>query len=311
MAQNSALSHVGLIKEVTLGSYLAPTLFLPTDGPVAPVDVFERVEDESYDANRTKLRGVYDGIHDGGLSWAGHLYPEVPGPLLRGLGFTDTISGAGPYLHTLKLPAAGTQPPSYSITDYDTVEARGWPGAMIDTLGLKGDMNGSIKYDVKWKGFPSAAQSTPTPTFASVPPWLGWNAQLSLAGTPSTKVLSWELSFAQEVDTIHTLANVQTPLTTFAGSLTGDGKFRAIYDATTEIARYRGNTQVAVAIVLTHPTAPNVLTFTATVGAYITGKTDRGGKYATLDLEWKGVYNATDAGPLQVTLSNSVSTAYP
>lgn len=310
MPQNSALSHFGIGKETVLGTYVVPTLFLPTDGAPKPLDTFERIEDVSYDANRTELRGVYDGIHDGSIGWSGLFYPEVPGLLLRGLGFTDTVTGAGPFLHTFKLPAAGTQGYSFSATLYDTVEARGWTGQMVDTLGLKIDTSGSAKYDVAMKGFPSAAQSTPTPTFATTPAWLNWQAQFSLAGSTSNKVVSGELTFAQNVDTIHTLANTQSPLTTFAGSLTAGGKFKAIYDATTEIARYRGNTQVAVALTLTHPTAPNVLTFTSTVGAYFAAPIDLGNKYAMVDMEWKGIFNATDAGPMAITLSNSVAGAY-
>lgn len=310
MPQNSALGHLGIGKETVLGTYVVPTLFLPTDGGPKPSDDFERIEDQSYDANRTELRGVYDGVHDGSMGWSGFLYPEAPGLFLRGLGFTDVVTGAGPYLHTFKLPAAGTQPYAFSVTDFDTVEARGWPGMMIDTLGVKIDTNGAIKYDVAFKGFPSAAQSTPTPTFATTPPWLAWQSQFSLAGATSAKMLSGELTFGQGAETIHTLANTQAPFTTFAGSLAAGGKFRALYDATTEIARYRGNTQVAVALTLTHPTAPNVLTFTSTLAAYFNAPTDRGGKYAVVDMEWKGIYNATDAGPMQITLSNSQSAAY-
>lgn len=310
MAQNSALSHVGLIKEVTVGSYLAPTIYLPTDGQPTPSDDMERIIDESYDANRSKVRGIYDGVHDGSIGWSSMFYPDAIGTLLRGLGYVDVVTGSGPFLHTFKLPASNAQPVSFSITDFDTVEARGWPGQMIDTMAVKVDTKGAAKYDVAMKGFPSAPQSTPTPSFTSSAPWLSWNAQLSLAGSTSNKGLTAEIDFNQGAETIHTLQNSQSPLTTYAGSLDVGVKFRAIYDATTEIARHRGNTQVATALTLTHPVSPNVITFTSTVNGYITAKVDRSGTYVVVDLDTTGIFNATDAGPMQVTISNSVAAAY-
>ncbi len=316
MPTDPLLQYIGLMKETVLGTYAAPSgagsLFLPYDGAPKPHDVIEYITDDAVDANVSRLRAVYQGNKDAEFSWDGKLYPEAVGPFLVALGLADTVTGAGPYTHTHKVPAAGTQPPSYSITDYDGVNPRGWPGAMLDQLQIKVPATGPVTYTVDWKGWPSATQSAPTVAEPTSSAFLTWQNQLTIGGVASTRLISGDITFKRNAETIHTAQNSQAPKTTWASAFEVDASAKLLYEDTSDLTRYLTNTQPTVVWTMTQPGGGSspVLTITFTKAAWTDGAVDKSGKYTMLDVKWSGVYNATDGGPVSATLLNGVSTAY-
>jgi hypothetical protein len=311
-ATPTQLGHVGWAKEVTPGTYVAPTLFIPYTAS-NPEDVLEYVNDESADANGTHVRGVYQGVKDSTFDLSGNLYPEVIGALMVCLGLADTVTGAGPYTHTFKMPAAYVVPPSASLTDFNTVEARGYPGQKLSELKVVTDAKGTAKYTSAWMGFPSAAQSTPTPSYPATPSSLmGWETAVTVGGTASDRNINTEITVKRNVEAVHSQNGVQAPREMLADAIEASFSCKSIFDASTDFNHLLSNDQPALQVAITTPGGGSnpVLTLKMSKVSVSKAKVDRSGKYAVLDWSGDGIYNATDAGPIQATLLNAVSTQY-
>ena len=316
MPKLTRLSWIGIGKETTLGTAVVPTLWIPVTRPKVE-DIPDYEKDESIQANPTMYRGVYLGYEDGDVEFDGRLYPEVIGPLLVASGYADSITGAGPsYTHTFKIPAAGTQPPSYTITTYNQLTSSGnvrqYPGAIIDQLDLIVDAKGSCKYTSKWKAWPSSTASKPTPTWVNTTPLMGWEMAPSIGGSAVSRLISSQLTLKSSTELPHTMNGVRTPYTTFAGPREADWKFKAICEDETDWLHLVNNDQPALSLPITSPygsPAP-VLTMIAAAAAFTKEPLDFTQKWVQLDADVTGFYNSGDGGPVQFTLVNGVATAY-
>jgi len=304
----SNLSYLGIAKETTQGTYVAPTDFLPVDKSTLKVDDNPaRLRDETLRGNAALLQGIYDGVKFATVAFSGPFFPDVCGHLLKIIG-PDTIAGSNPYTHTFKLTSA--QPSSYSLADFDVVEARGFVGQVLDTLTLKFDINGFVTYDASFTGWASAAQSTPSNVQTAVSPLLGWNTSVTVAGGANARVISAEFTFKRNVTPVFTMANTQNPKTVWAGPLMLDGgKIRAIVEDNTELNYFLNNTQNAL-VFNANQSASAALALTATKGAWTNALIDRSGDFIAIDLTVDAIYNATDTGPGAVVLTNAKSSAY-
>lgn len=314
MATPTYLSHLGLIKEVTLGTYVAPGgaggLYIPMASAPKVSDVIETVLDQSIDANNSLVRGAYQGLKTSTFAFDTYLYPELTFLLFSGLGLTDTITGAGPYTHTGKIPSAGTQPNSYSATLFNGFEARGFPGLMWDQLKMTVGTNGIVSTTSSLNGWASANQSTPTPAFPTSTPFMAWHNQLSIGGTPSTRLLSGDMTFKRNANTIPTLAATQNPHTTFAGTIDVVGTAKLLFEASNaDYLNYLSNLQPAMVWTMTQGANP-VLTINFGKTSWTKTDQDFSAEYLMLDVTFSGIYNATDQGPFSITLLDSHSTAY-
>lgn len=88
------LSHsalLGLAKESTLGTYVAPTTYIPLLGSSGFEDMITSITDESYRNNDSMLQGWYQGV--GHAEWQIDVmaYPDVIGPFLRSMIGPDTV----------------------------------------------------------------------------------------------------------------------------------------------------------------------------------------------------------------------------
>lgn len=225
--------------------------------------------------------------------------------------------GATHYQHKFKMPAAGTQPPSYSVTDFNQLTAstgtRGYVGQMLDQLDLTIDVKALIKLATQWKGWPSASQSKPTPAYPVIKPGHGWQSSYTVAGAALVGgILSAQYTLKQNVETVHTGQNSQSPWVTFSGEKEAALKLKVAPQDETEMAYYLNNTQPTFVTKVTSPsgTVPPILTLTSTVSAWKKGPLDRTGKYETVPFDIDLVGNSTDGGPLQIMLENGVSSQY-
>ncbi|MBX7464972.1 phage tail tube protein [Streptomyces sp. NPDC057910] len=92
MTQISRLATVGLAKEVTPGTWLAPTVGIPfTKGDME--DMYTELKDESYRGNDTVLQGLYQGAVHAEWSLDVMAYPDLIGHFLAGIIGPDTVSG--------------------------------------------------------------------------------------------------------------------------------------------------------------------------------------------------------------------------
>lgn len=91
MTQLSHLALLGLAKESTIGTYVAPTFFVPFLGGSSVEEVYTEIKDESYRANDSILQGIYQG--NGIADWTIDLmaYPDITGHFLRAMIGPDTV----------------------------------------------------------------------------------------------------------------------------------------------------------------------------------------------------------------------------
>lgn len=310
-AKLARLGHLGLAKEVTQGTPVVPAFFVPYRS-VSPETTFNPIRDESVRANSSVLQGLYQGAGESTFGFGGHPHMDTFGHLLAAIGLVDTVgaTSGGRTAHTMKATAA--QPPSYTITDFDVVEARAYPGMMLDELGLKVDVKGAVDYDAKWKGWPSAAAATPVPSFTAEEPLIGWELTFTAGGASSTRVQSAEWTLARGVEVIHGSDGNQSPRETFADGLQCDLKASVLFEDLTDYNRFLSYATHAVVGAITQPVArgDSALTLTMTSAVCHKAAQGRDGKYVTLDLELSGVYNVTDAGPVQALLRSTRATAF-
>ena len=312
MSKLSRLSHVGGAKETTMGVAVAPTFFPPYTGSPDIEDINPEQRDESVRANDTLLQGVYPGALSSSISFGGRPHVDTFGHYLRAIIGPDTLGGGlnGLTGHTFK--SNNTQPPSYTWTDFDTVEARAYPGCMLQELRISADTAGEAMYSVDWLGWQSAAASTPVPSSTTLQPLLGWQLGWSAGGVSSTRCVNTDIRVRREVEVIPGSDGSQTARETFAGPLEFSATSKLLFEDTTDRARFLTYAQAALVVSLTQPVASGagLLQLTCSKASWNKAKLDRSGKYVTLDVEIDGIYNATDAGPVQAFLNSPNTGAY-
>lgn len=89
----SRLGFVGIAKEATAGTYVAPTAYLPCTN-ISFEDTYGDLRDESYRNNDSVLQGLYQGVGDGAGSFDMSAYPDLIGHFFRGMVGPDTVTAA-------------------------------------------------------------------------------------------------------------------------------------------------------------------------------------------------------------------------
>ncbi|WP_367134420.1 MULTISPECIES: phage tail tube protein [Streptomyces] len=86
----SRLGWVGIAKETTQGTFVAPTFYLPVTKSDFNIE-YTQLKDESFRANDTSLQGLYQGVGQTTASLELAAYPDCIGYLLRVIG-PDTVT---------------------------------------------------------------------------------------------------------------------------------------------------------------------------------------------------------------------------
>lgn len=91
MTALSRLAILGLAKESTVGTYVAPTVYIPFTS-VDYEDIYTEIKDESYRANDSTLQGMYQGVVEADWSIDLLAYADVTGHFLRAIIGPDTVT---------------------------------------------------------------------------------------------------------------------------------------------------------------------------------------------------------------------------
>lgn len=86
----SRLGWLGIAKETTQGTFVAPTFYIPVTKPDAEI-VYEQIKDQSYRASDSMLMGVYQGVGSSTISFDFLGYADAVGFPLRVIG-PDTVT---------------------------------------------------------------------------------------------------------------------------------------------------------------------------------------------------------------------------
>jgi len=318
--QNSVRSYLGIAKEATKGTAVAPTDFLPVmASSLKPVDVIDPLFDEGLRGSLVKNYNYVPGRTRSTYDFSGSVFADTVGYSIAGLlGDVSTVGASAPYTHTISLKnsptaAADAQPISYTITDFYAAAVRAYPGVQFSDFSLKFNADGMLEYDAKTTGWASAAASTPTPSFSAVLPTQVWQGAVTVGGSTISNSISGSIDMKRPVTPVYGIATTQNPYNVFLGALEVTGKITFVMEADTELTRYLTNTQPALVFNWSYGTGATAVQIQATLtkGAYVAAAIDRGSDFVQISVDINALGNTTDAGtsagysPIKWVLKNA------
>jgi len=330
----TANSYLGMVIETTEGTL--PTsgtvYWLPVTTPqITPNQMFLR--DEALRGSPTTVYNQVQGVRHDEFEFKTYLYADTFPTLVRSiLGGTDTKTGSGPYTHAIKLlnsPSTGSQPPTYSILDFDGANYFTVSGAQADSLAITFGAEAAAEATVKYLGNPYVSYTSAPTVFATqslsgeqlIP---AWDTSISIAASNYTNVTTGELTISRKTQPIFTLGT-QAPYNLFAGPIEVNGKFTLVINSTSDsFSTGTGGWALTrsfqpVTITLTDPNdatsgTQHSVSFTMTQAQFHSVKRTRGKEFTELEIEFTCNANAADASsglsPIQATIINATSAAY-
>ena len=202
--QASVRSYVGIAKEVTKGTPVAPTDFIPVlASSLKPVDVIMPLYDQGLRGSNVNSYAYIPGRTHSTVDLGGDVFPDTIGYSLAGvMGEVTTTGASAPYTHTIALKntatvGADSQPTAYTLTDYYAANVRAYGGQQFHDFVLTFNAEGLLSYTAKSTGWLSATASTPTPSFSTILPTPVWQGTVSIGGSSVSTALSGTITMAR------------------------------------------------------------------------------------------------------------------
>lgn len=318
--QNSVRSFIGIAKEVTKGTPIAPTDFLLVNkDTVKPVNVIDPLYDQGLRGAMVENYNYIPGRTRSTFDLGGAVFADGIGYALTGImGACATTGASAPFTHTISLKnslAATTdvQPLSYTLTDFYAAAVRTYAAQQFHDVTLKFSADGMLEFDAKSTGNLSATTTAPTPTFSTVLPTPVWQGTVSIGATQITNGMSGTIAMKRPVTPIYGISQTQDPYQIFVGALDVTGDIEFIMEADTELTRYLTNTQPAIVLNWAYGVSAAAIQIQATItkGAYTAAAYDRGDDFVKITISLNGLGNSTDAGasggfaPIKWVLQNA------
>lgn len=304
--QNTARSYLGIAKEVTKGTPVAPTDFIPvTSSKLKPADVIgELLASDMAQGSLVKNYAYVQGRSNSTYDFGGPVYPDTIGYVLGGiLGSVTTTGASAPYTHVISLKnasatAADAQPTAFTLTDFYAANVRAYPGIQFHDFSMKFTSDGLLDYDAKGTGWLSSTASTPSPTFSSVLPTPVWLANVTIAGSTVSNAVDGNIDMVRPVTPIFGLADTRNPYQVFLGALETKGKIKFVMENDTQLTNFLTNTQPAITFDWSQGTGSTAtqISFTITKGAYTAAVIMRDKDYVEVECDINAIANTTDAG---------------
>jgi hypothetical protein len=303
--QNSVRSYLGIAKEVTKGTAVAPTDFIPVlASKLKPVDVIGELYDEGLRGSLIKNYNYIPGRSNSTFDFGGPVFADTFGYSLGGLlGSVTTTGASAPYTHAISIKnatavGADAQPTSFTLTDFYAANVRAYAGIQIHDLSLKFTSDGLLDYDAKGTGWLSQSASTPTPSFSAVLPIPTWIGTVSIGGTTVSNSVDGSIDMTRPVTPIFGIQNTQNPYQVFLGALETKGTIRFVMENNDELTRYLTNTQPAIVINWAQGAGATATQIQATItkGAYVAAMIDRSKDYVEIEINLNAQGNTTDTG---------------
>jgi hypothetical protein len=303
--QNSVRSYLGIAKEVTKGTPVAPTDFIPVlASKMKPVDVIGELYDEGLRGSLVQTYNYIQGRTNSTFDFGGPVFADTFGYSLGGLlGSVTTTGASAPFTHTISIKnatAAGAdaQPTAFTLTDFYAASVRAYAGIQIHDLSLKFTSDGLLDYDARGTGWQSTSASTPTPSFSTVLPIPTWIGTVSIGGSTISNSVDGSIDMTRPVTPIFGISNTQNPYQVFLGALETRGKIRFVMENNDELTRYLTNTQPAIVLNWAQGTGATATQIQATItkGAYVAAMIDRSKDYVEIEVDINAQGNTTDTG---------------
>lgn len=290
---------LGIAKEATKGAAVASTDFLPLT-TITPGTQYTYLADEGMRGSMVKNYGEVQGVVASTFDLAGDIRPTSGYALAGILGDIVTTGATAPFSHQISTLNSGTgQPTGYTLTHFDVVNARQYPGQQFTDVGLKFTPNGLLSYTAKTMGWGSAIQaSPPTPSYDSVAPMGAWRGTATVGGSAVLNVVDGSVDIKRTGAGIYTLQNSQQPYAVFVGAVELTGKLTFVLEDESQFNHYLVNDQPSLALTWTQGAGATTetLTVTCSKAAYTTGAITPGKDYFEMVVDFTGIGNVTDAG---------------
>lgn len=318
--QASSRSFVGIAKEATKGTAVAPTDFIPVaKDSLKPADIVDPLYDTGLRGSNVMNYAYVQGRTRSTFDFGGAVFADAIGYPIAGLmGSVATTGASAPYTHTISLKnsltsSADTQPISYTLTDFYAVAVRQFPGCQFSDFSMKFNADGMLEMDTKSTGWASATTTDPTPTFSTVLPTPVWRGTVSIGGNTITTAMEGNIDMKRAVTPIYGISNTQNPYQVFLGALEVTGTIKFVMDADTQLTNFLNNAQPAIVLNWAYGSSTTAVQIQATItkGAYTAAVIDRGDDFVTVTIELNGQGNTTDAGstggyaPIKWVLQNA------
>jgi len=318
--QASVRSYLGIAKEVTKGTIVAPTDFIPVaKDNLKPVDLVDPLYDTGLRGSNVVNYNYIAGRTRSTFDFGGAVFADTIGYSIAGLlGSVATTGASAPYTHTISLENSLTsdvdvQPLSYTLTDFYAVEVRSYPGCQFSDFSLKFNADGMLEYDAKTTGWASSTVADPTPTFGTVLPTPVWRGTVSIGGASVATAMEGNIDMTRAATPIYGISNTQNPYQIFLGPLEVTGSIKFVMETDAELTRFLTNTQPAIVLNWAYGAGAAAVQIQATItkGAYTAAVIERGDDFVSVTIELNGQGNTTDAGstggfaPIKWVLQNA------
>lgn len=303
--QQSVRSYLGIAKEATKGTAVAPTDYIPVyKDSLKPADIIDPLYDTGLRGSNVVNYNYIPGRTRSTLDFSSAAFADTIGYALAGLlGSVSTSGASAPYTHTISLKnsqsaAADDQPISYTLTDFYAAAVRAYPGCQFHDFSLKFNADGMLEYDAKTTGFISASASTPTPSFSTLLPTPVWQGTVSIGGSQVSTAMTGNIDLKRSVTPVYGISQTQNPFSVFLGPLETTGKITFIMEDNTELTRYLNNTQPAIVLNWAYGAGAAAVQIQATItkGAYTAAVIERGQDFVQVTIDLNAQGNTTDAG---------------
>lgn len=299
---------VAIAKEVTFLTGVTPTVGIPvTDAGGQPHVA------EIYDVGRRGIAAVdfaaYQDAGHGEFKLDGFAYPDQIGYQLLGILGADSVTGgADPYTHAFALASTV---PSFTIEDQIQGGSNGgmrFAGCRIASLAFSFAANaGVLAYTSTYSsGIPTKVTAT-NPSVSVLNPWAGWRGVVTSAGM-TTRVISATITMTRALQIVHTAAGQQGPRYINAGPIAVDGDVMLTAEDLSDFSSFLTDLSQSFVLAFSYTSSQiRSITFTMTNANFNAAPVDyqRSGESVEAKLTFKGLYNATDAGPIAVSLVNA------
>jgi hypothetical protein len=318
--QASVRSYLGIAKEVTKGTVVAPTDFIPVaKDNLKPVDLVDPLFDTGLRGSNVVNYNYIQGRSRSTFDFGGAVFADTIGYSIAGLlGSVATTGASAPFTHTISLENSLTsdvdvQPISYTLTDFYAVDVRSYPGCQFSDFSLKFNADGMLEYDAKTTGWASTTVADPTPTFSTVLPTPVWRGTVSIGGSAVATAMEGNIDMTRAATPIYGISNTQNPYQIFLGPLEVTGSIKFVMENDSQLLNFLNNSQPAIVLNWNYGSGASEVQLQATItkGAYTAAVIERGDDFVSVTIELNGQGNTTDAGstggfaPIKWVLKNA------
>ena len=300
MPVSTVQSFLGIGKETTKGTLVVPADSIPVK-TMQLNDMQGYIDDLGIRGSQVDNYGQILGTSMATYDMSGDALPDTIGYLVSGiLGDVVTTGSVAPFSHVIAVKNSGDgQPTSFSLTDFDGVQARAVAGAQVSDLSFLFNSEGLLDFTAKATGYISAAVATPVRSYTTVPPIANWLGIVTIGGASSPLLLDGTCDIKRPVTAMHTISQTSNPYRVWSGRVTVSGKLSFITESgEAQLVNYLTNTQPSLDLNFSQGTGVGVQQIKLHMSkcAYTLGVQNRGKDFVTTDITYKAIANVTDVG---------------